>query len=197
MVIVGADATAVEAELRTGLLTCPPCGGVLGPWGYGRWRNLRREGQEERLRPRRSRCRSCVRTHICLPDCFLLRRRDDAATIGRAIVDHASGIGHRRIAKALGRWHNTVRRWLAAFRDRAELIRAHFTRWAHALDADLAPIASAGSAVADAVEAIGVAARAAVQRWGPSVGPWAGASRLTTGALLHNTNGALSPLPPS
>jgi hypothetical protein len=111
-------------------------------------------------------------------------------------LDNARGVGYRRLARALGRWENTVRRWLRAFRDRAEAIRAHFTLWAHALDVDLGPIGATGSPLGDAVEAIGVAARAAVQRYG-SISPWAIASRLTAGALLCNTNRALSPLPTS
>lgn len=196
MLIVGTDVDAVERDLLAGLLSCPPCGGVLGPWGYGRWRTLRRGGQDERAHPRRSRCRVCKATAVLLPDCWLVRRRDDAETIGRAIVDNATGTGYRRLAKALGRWENTVRRWLRAFRDRAEAIRAHFTIWAHALDVDLGPIDATGSSVGDAVEAVGVAARAAVQRFGP-ISAWAIASRLSAGALLCNTNRALSPLPTS
>jgi transposase-like protein len=196
MLIVGFDDKAVECDLLAGLLSCPPCGGVLGPWGYGRWRTLRRNGQDERAHPRRSRCRVCKTTQILLPDRWLVRRRDDVESIGRAILDNARGVGYRQLAKTLGRWENTVRRWLRAFRDRAEAIRSHFTLWAHALDVDLGPIGATGSPVGDAVEAIGVAARAAVQRYG-SISPWAIASRLSAGALLCNTNRALSPLPTS
>lgn len=196
MLIVGTDAAAVERDLLAGRLSCPPCSGVLGPWGHGRKRTLRCNGQDEQMRPRRSRCRACKKSAILLPDCWLVRRRDDVETIGAALADNAAGIGYRSIAAALGRYENTVRRWLAAFRDRAEAIRVHFTVWAHALDADLGPIVPSGSAVGDALEAIGVAARAGVQRFGP-IGSWAMASRLTAGALLCNTNGALSPLPTS
>jgi len=190
VLMVGVDEAEVEGDLMAGRLVCPPCGGGLGPWGYGRWRTLRRAGLEERVRPRRSRCRSCSGTHVCLAWCWLVRRRDDVETIGGAILANAAGVGHRRIAEALGRWENTVRRWLRAFRDRAETIRAHFTRWAYALDDDLAPLGAAGSAVGDALEAIAVAARAASQRFGPA-GPWLVASRLSGGALLCNTSGPL------
>lgn len=196
MLMVGTDDAAVECDLAGGLLICPPCRGVLGPWGHGRARTLRRGGVDERVRPRRSRCRSCGRTHILLAECWLVRRRDDAETIGAAIADNAAGAGHRRIALALGRWDDTVRAWLRVFRARAEAIRAHFTRWAYALDADLGAIGAAGSAVGDALEAIAVAARAAVQRHGPA-SPWAVASRLSGGALLCNTSAPLSPLPGS
>ncbi len=196
MLMVGTDAAVVEADLVAGLLVCPPCRGVLGPWGHGRARVLRRGGVDEEVRPRRSRCRDCARSHVLLAECWLVRRRDDVETIGGAIAENAAGVGHRPIATALGRWPDTVRAWLRAFRVRAEAIRAHFTRWAHALDADLGPIEAAGDAVGDAVEAIGVAGRAAVQRWGPA-SPWAVASRLSVGALLCNTSAPLSPLPGS
>lgn len=196
MLMVGTDEAVVEADLVGGQLTCPRCAGVLGPWGHGRRRTLRRGGVDERVRPRRSRCRRCARTHILLAECWLVRRRDDAETIGAAIADNAAGVGHRRIAKALGRWSDTVRAWLRAFRARLEAIRSHFTRWAHALDADLGPIEAAGSAMGDAVEAIAVAARAAVQRWGPAA-PWEVASRLSGGALISNTSAPLSPVPGS
>jgi hypothetical protein len=122
-----------------------------------------------------------------------VRRRDDVETIGGAIFSNAVwGVGHRRIAEALGRCASTVRRWLRAFRDRADAIRAHFTRWAYDLDADLGPLGAAGSAVGDALEAIGVAGRAASQRFG-SAGAWLVASRLSGGALLCNTSGPLLP----
>ena len=194
VLMVGTDQVEVEADLLAGRLACPSCRGVLGPWGHARWRTLRRDGKEERLRPRRARCRSCACTHVCLADCWLVRRRDNVETIGRALDANVAGAGHRRLATALGRCESTVRRWLRAFRDRAELIRVHFTRWAYALDPDLGPLVAAGSATADALEAIGVAARAWAQRYGPA-GAWAVASRLSGGALLCNISGPLLPAP--
>jgi len=196
MLMVGTDGAAVECDLAGGGLVCPFCGGVLGPLGHGRARTLRRGGVDERARPRRSRCRSCAGTHMLLAECWLVRRRDDVETIGAAIADNAAGVGHRRIASGLGRWPDTVRAWLRVFRARAEAIRSHFTRWAHALDADLGPIGDRGSALGDAVEAVAVAGRAAAQRWGP-VSPWVVASRLSGGALLCNTSAPLSPRPVS
>jgi Domain of unknown function (DUF6431) len=196
VLMVGTDQDEVEGDLLAGRLACPLCRGVVGPWGHARWRTLRREGKEERVRPRRAKCRSCARTHVCLADCWLVRRRDDAETIGGALDAKVAGAGHRSLARALGRCESTVRRWLRAFRDRAELIRVHFTRWAYALDPDLGPMVAAGSATADALEAIGVAARAWAQRYGPA-GAWALASRLSGGALLCNTGGPLLPAPAS
>ena len=62
---------------------------------------------------------------------------------------------------------DTVRGWLRRFAARAEAIRAHFARWAVALDPELGAVAPAGSVLADALEAIAVAARAWVLRFGP------------------------------
>ena len=62
-----------------------------------------------------------------------------------------------------------------------------FAGWAYRLDSMLGPVAPAGSPVADAVEAIGVAARAASLRLGPRP-PWSWVSALTVGGLLANTN---------
>ncbi len=56
-VIVCADVALVEAELVGGLLTCPWCRRVLGPWGDARERVLRCWGGQWWLRPRRARCR--------------------------------------------------------------------------------------------------------------------------------------------
>ena len=78
---------------------------------------------------------------------------------------------------------DTVRGWLRRFVERAEQIRAHFTRWAVALDPELGAVLPAGSGVADALEAIAVAARAWVLRFGPG-DPWQIASRLSGGVLL-------------
>jgi len=93
--------------------------------------------------------------------------RDEVAVIGEAIEAKAAGKGHRRVAArlALPAWR--VRRWLRRLAERAVEITGHYTQWAHALDVSLGPVGSSGGAFGDAVEAIGVAARAAVLRLGP------------------------------
>lgn len=192
MLIVGTDDTSVESDLMGGRLACPACGGALGPWGHARWRVLRRrEGELVSWRPRRGRCRSCRKTHVLLGDHSLIRRRDDADKIVWALVERARGAGYRRIATALGmrKVAETVRGWLRAFSKGAEVLRAHFTRWAYALDADLGPIAAHGDPLGDAVEAMAVAARAALQRHGPTP-PSARVARLSLsgGALLCHTS---------
>jgi transposase-like protein len=120
---------------------------------------------------------------VLLPDVALLRRQDEAAVIGAAIEAKVAGQGYRRIAARLGVHADTVRGWLRRFAERAELVRAHFMRCAVALDPGLGAMLPAGSGVADALEAVAVAARAWVLRFGPG-DPWRIASRLSGGVLL-------------
>jgi len=183
MLIVCAERALVEAELVGGLLGCPSCRGVLGPWGHARERVLRCRVGDRRLRPRRARCRECAGTHVLLPEIALLRRQDEVSVIGVAIEASVAGEGYRRIASRLGAYADTVRGWLRRFAERAGLLRAHFTWCAAWLDPELGPIAPAGSGVADALEAVAIAARAWSLRFGPG-DPWQIASRLSGGMLL-------------
>jgi transposase-like protein len=191
MLIVCTEQAQMEAELVGGLLGCPSCRAVLGPWGHARERVLRCLAGDRWLRPRRARCRSCASTHVLLPDMALLRRRDEVSVIGAAIEANLAGEGHRPIAARLGVHADTVRGWLRRFARRAERIRAHFTRCAVALDPEIGPVMPAGSGVADALEAIAVAARAWVLRFG-SGDPWRIASVLSGGVLLGNTSSLLA-----
>jgi Domain of unknown function (DUF6431)/Homeodomain-like domain len=187
MLIVCAEQARVEAELVGGALSCPSCRGVLGPWGHARRRVLRCASADRLLRPRRARCRGCAGTHVLLADVALVRRQDEVSVIGQAIEASVAGVGHRPIAERLGVPKDTVRGWLRRFAERADLIRARFTRCAGWLDAELGPIVPAGSGVADALEAVAIAARAWVLRFGPG-DPWQIASRLSGGMLLANTS---------
>ncbi len=191
VLMVGTDPQVVESDLVGGLMACPLCRGVLGPWGHGRWRVLRRRsGAEDRRRPRRAMCRGCGKTQVLLGVDGLVRRRDEVAVIGEAIEANVAGEGFRPIAARLGAYPETVRGWLRRFAERAEEIRAHFTRCAVALDPELGPVMPAGGGVADALEAIAITARAWVLRFGPGEpgGPWEIASRFSGGRLLGNTN---------
>lgn len=188
VLIVESDPDRVEADLVAGSVSCPLCEGRLCRWGFARWRTLRGRAGPVAVRPRRARCRSCRSTHVLLPDGLLVRRVDTAEVIGGALAFAAtSGVGHRRVAQRAGRPSSTVRDWLARFRDVAVRAAAHFTAWANHLDPMLGPIEPAGSPIADAVEAVGVAARAASLRLG-SRPVWSWASVLTVGGLLSNTN---------
>lgn len=114
-------------------------------------------------------------------------QQDEVSVIGEAIEANVAGEGFRPIAARLGACPETVRGWLRRFAERAELVRAHFTRCAVVLDPELGAVMPAGSDVADALEAIAVAARAWVLRFGPDAS-WQIASRLSGGLLLGNTN---------
>jgi hypothetical protein len=191
MLIVCAEQAVVEAELVGGRLGCPSCRGELGPWGWARERVLRCSLGDRLLRPRRARCRGCAGTHVLLAELVLLRRQDEVSVIGAAIEAHVGGEGHRPIACRLGVPAGTVRGWLRRFAGGAELIRALFTRCAVALDPQLGPIVPAGSAIADALEALAVAARAWVLRFGPTPVWWI-VSRLSAGGLLSGNTSALA-----
>jgi hypothetical protein len=183
VLIVRSDVARVESDLAGGRVGCPACGGVLRPWGHGRGRVLRGEDRSLAFRPRRARCRSCLVTQVLLPDFCLARRRDRVEVIGSALAANAAGRGWRRIAANIGVPPGTVRGWLCRFRSNGEQIRAHFTRWAYHLDPLLVPLAPTGWLVSDAVEAIGVAARAATLRFGPRPG-WGWAAAMSGGWLL-------------
>lgn len=187
MLIVGSDPSRVETDLLTGAIGCPSCRGVLARWGFARRRSLRGDEGPVRVRPRRGRCRSCRSTHVLLPDVALLRRVDTVAVIGRAVTARASGAGRARVAVELGRPLSTVRGWLRRFAAATARIATHFTVWAHRLDPNLGPVVSRAGTLLAALEAIGVAARAASLRWAPRP-PWSWVAVLTVGRLLCNTN---------
>ncbi len=187
MLIVGSDHAAVEHHLVAGELRCPSCRGELRPWGSARQRPVREGGAETAFTPRRSRCSSCEKTHVLLPDTTLLRRRDTLSVIGAALLAKAGGEGSRRIGRRLLVHPDTVRGWLRRFATRAEGWRAHCWAWAHALDASLPAIAPAGSVFADAVSAVGLAVAAATRRFGPRPG-WGWVAVITAGGLLSNTS---------
>jgi len=183
MLMVDTDSVAVERLLLAGELTCPPCGGVLRPWGHARWRSSRREQGAVRHRPRRASCTGCAKTHVLLSTVWLLRRADGASVIGSALLAKAAGAGHRPIAAGLGRPVSTVRGWLRRFGARAEQVRVLFTRLLYRLDPQAGPLMPRGSVFADALEAMGRAAAAGVRRLGPRP-PWEFASWATGGLLL-------------
>jgi len=189
MLIVGSDRIEVERLLVSGELSCPSCGGVLGPWGHARMRSSRGLDAVVRHRPRRARCSACGGTHVLLVQVWLVRRADGVAVIGAAVEANATGVGHRPIAAALGLPVSTVRGWLRRFTARAEATRAAFTGLLHALDPQAGAVVPGVSGVADALEAIGRAAAAVVVRLAP-VGPWEFASRASGGRLLAPLSGA-------
>ena len=182
----------VEAALAAGELACPVCSGRLSPWGFAPSREVRLAHGVRPLMPRRARCAGCETTHVLSPSWMVPRRRDGAEVIGEALRLAAAGVGHRRIARQLGRPEGTVRGWLRAARQRAESLRVCATRQIVALDPEPRAVSPAGSGLGDAVEAIMLAVRAWVLRFGrDDIGAWERAVWLT-GGLLHGR----PPLPP-
>jgi len=187
VLIVENDRAKVEADLAEGRLSCPACGGVLAAWSFARRRFVRSEAGPLELTPRRGRCRRCAKTHVLLPDLLVCRRVDVVAVIGRALVAAAGGTSWPGVAVLVGRPFSTVRGWLRRARSRAVGLAVHFLAWAHRLDPNLGQVGHAGGGLAGAVEAVGVAARAASLRLGPRPA-WSWASVLSGGALLSNTS---------
>lgn len=122
MLAVGDQPELVEARLLEGRLWCPSCAdGVLGPRGFASEHELRCPDGRRRLRFRRARCRACKATHVLVPTSTLLRRLDMVEVIGAALLAKVAGLGHRRIAGALGRRHHRPRLLRRVGRRAAEL----------------------------------------------------------------------------
>jgi hypothetical protein len=176
------------ADVAAGVVRCPSCGGRLRAWGHARGRIVRSlPGLPPRWwRPRRARCRSCAATHVLLPAALLPRRCDGVEVVGAALGAYAAGHGHRVIAARLERPASTVRNWLRAFGRQADALRIIATVRYGEMDANASPIGPAGSPAADAVEALGSAARAAILRSGTFDHPWAVINMVTAGRLLSS-----------
>jgi len=188
---VGLDAAAVESDLAAGLVGCPEkaCGAVLAPWGWARERVVRGAG---RLRPRRGRCRGCLRTQVLLPASVLARRADAVTVIGEALVAKAGGAGHRPIAALLKVPASTVRGWLRRIVAVAEQVLAVLAVAAAELGTEFTPPAVTVGPVAAVVELLGALAAAVARRLGGSCSPWRLAAVLTGGRLLAPTGPVLA-----
>ena len=146
MVTVRGSAESIESRLLGGRLRCP-CGGVLAPWGHARRRAVAMAEGWREFEPRRSRCRSCGRTHVLLPAELWSRRRYGAAVIMAALVLAARAAAASRaaarpwLAVPGGRRQvpaSTARSWRSRFALRAAALREQAVR--------LLPLASAGQA---------------------------------------------------
>ena len=190
VLIVGSDPDRVESDLAAGVVACPACGGCAGSLGLrsapeccaarpGRWRSAL--GGPGAVRAARRMC--------CCPMWLLARRVDRGSGDRRALTAAAGGAGSPQGGRA---------GW-PALADGAGLVApvpggaarravTHFAAWALPAGCQSAALsARPDQPLADAVEAIGVAARAASLRFG-SRPPWSWASVLTVGRLLSNTN---------
>jgi transposase-like protein len=180
-----ADLSAFEQSLGRGELSCMSCPGVLKPWGYARTRVVRYLHGEKTFRPRRTRCSSCKRTNVVVTLGHVPRHRDALEVMASAILSAAQGKGHRQIADELNRPAPTVRNWLGRFRANAEHLRVWGTVWTASLGIDdhLEP---QGSAFADALEALGGAARSMILRLGlANQCPWELMNSMTKGLAFR------------
>ena len=186
MLTVGVDGGAVETALAGGGLRCPVagCGGRLAPWGWARSRVVRGEAGPVVLRPRRSVCSGCRRSHVLLPASVLLRRADAVTVVGAGLLAKAGGLGHRRVAAEVGRPVSTVRGWLRRAGRVAGRVLAVLAAVAAELGVEFVPPAPAGRPVASVVEAVGALARAVGRRLGGSCSPWRLAAVVCGGRLL-------------
>lgn len=114
---------------------------------------------------------------------MLLRRADAVVVIGGALLAKAGGLGHRPIARMLGRPVSTVRGWLRRFGARAEGVRVLFTGLLHALDPAVIAVTATGSVFGDALDVLGLAAAAAARMFGPRPA-WQFAASASGGMLL-------------
>jgi hypothetical protein len=181
------DLARAEADLTAGELTCPGCGGMLRPWGYGRTRRVRDHGSRTlTLRPRRGRCVACGVTQVLLLGSVLPRRADTTAVIGTALLASTGGAGYRRIAEKIVRPLSTVRRWLRSVRGaHPQWLHAQGVAWIHRVDREVfATITPAHTALGDALTALAAAAEAIRARLTPHVPAWTLIGRLTHGRLV-------------
>jgi Domain of unknown function (DUF6431) len=165
-VLLCADVESARADLVSGAVACPSCGGNLGPWGRGRERAVRlHRGERAVVRPPRGRCRSCRATHMLLPSWMAPRRADSAGVIARAAAAAAlHGTGSARLGAELGVPGSTVRGWLRRLRSRAGDLRQAATSALGRLTAgrDWPCLDPCGSPLGDALAAVIACARAAI-----------------------------------
>jgi hypothetical protein len=185
-VVIVVNEQVAARELAAGSICCPSCSaGSLRTWGHARARVLRGlRGARRALRPRRARCRECGATHVLLPADAPPRRADTVQVVLEALLAHQTGAGAGTIAADLGVPVDTVRSWLRAVTGRAEWLRDRATRWAHRMDPLHPPIEPAGSALADALSALGHAVAATRRRLTSTATPWQLIGWISAGRLL-------------
>jgi len=190
MLIVADDTPRNERELKAGEMACPDCKGELRPWGHARPRRLRMLSGSRVIRPRRSCCRACGRTHVLIPGVMLPRRADGIRVIGKALLEHVAGHGHRPIAARLRRPAATVRGWIRAFAARAEQTLVQASLWMLRLDVRVVRIEPDPTATpaAQALEVMAGAVAIVERSMSHAVCRWEVVSTLSAGLLLANTN---------
>ena len=184
-VIVVLEQAQAGRDLAAGALRCPRCAAPLRPWGFARVRSLRLScGGRSSLRPRRARCRSCAVTHVLLPAQAPARLAYAIDVVGQALLGSAQGQGHRAIGAELAVPADTVRGWVRKANGHAEWLRVQGTVRAHEFDPMLPATVPAGSALADALSALGLAAATVLRQLGPIAPPWHIIAMVARGRLL-------------
>lgn len=208
VIVVLDQAQAHHRDLAAAVLRCPGCAGSLRQWGFARARSLRLpRGGRTWPRPRRARCASCAVTHVLLSAQAPARHAYAIDVMGQALLASARGQGHRKIGAELTVPADTVRGWIRRATGRAEWLRAQGTIGAHEFDpmrpvptVPTVPTDPTGSALADALSALGLAAAAVVRRLGQVAPTWHIIAMLARGRLSrrsaaaeHSTAGAAMP----
>lgn len=184
---VEVDQVRVESRLAAGQVSCPGCSGALRPWGWGRARVV--HGIDGTLRPRRSRCSTCLVTHVLLPVTVLVRRAYAVEVIGAALLARGDGAGHRTIGRQLELPAATVRGWLRVMASRLEATRWHLVQVARRAGVDQPVPKALGCPWRDLLAALGAATAAVTGRFGGLgvLGPvtaWQVAAAGSAGRLL-------------
>jgi len=187
-VIVACTTERAEQLLTNGDLRCPRCqSGQLSAWGYGRRRTVRDlDGTTITVQPRRTRCQSCLSTHIVMPAALQPRHADTTAVIGTALLHKAKGLGYRRIAAAIERPVSTVRRWLRRLPpEHLERIYQGGTTHLLALDPDtFTALRCRGNMLAHTLSILSAAAHWDRHRYAAEDPPWTLIGMYTRGRLL-------------
>ena len=177
------DAVAAEADLASGRIVCPHCGGRLRPWSYASERRIRLgDGSERAVRPRRGRCAVCLVSQVLLPGWCLPRRPE--VVVG-ALLAHDRGLGYRRVAARVGRSVWTVRGWLRRARGgHFAWLRRRGVEYAVMLDRETLAVERAPTTpVGAALSALAMAVAAYRRRMGHA-DTWALIGVFTAGRLL-------------
>ena len=183
--IVVLDEARAQVDIASSTLRCPGCGGRLRRWGFARPRSLRAPGGGRVwLRPCRVRCTSCAVTHVLLPAIAPVRHGYVIDVVGQVLLARAQGRSYRAIGAELEIPADTVRGWIRRVTARAEWLRVESTMVAHEFDSMLPANVPAGSALADAVSALGAAASAVVRTLGLVGSPWQIIAMIARGRLL-------------
>lgn len=156
------DAEAGGRLLRAGRLACPGCGGRLRVWTAARERTVATaSGQQIILTPDRGLCTGCGRTHVVLPAWYVPRRGYSIEVVGRVMLGGARNRAVRAVAEDLALPVTTVGTWLRQARQAAGALLRHACVLAgHAVGDGRSPASWLGNALAEALAALGDAARA-------------------------------------